>query len=86
MEQFSNYFLGQARSKKVFTRTSSQAEFRSMAQIMREVLLLKRKKLQGLPIKLYRENKAASSIIHNPVERAKHVKIDETLSRKSLNE
>lgn len=53
---------------------------------MREVLLLKRKRLQGLPIKLYRENKAASSIIHNPVERAKHVKIDETLSRESLNE
>ena len=73
------------RSKKqnVVARSSAEAEFRSMAQGVCEILWLKRvleelKRPVSLPMKLYCDNKAAINIAHNPVhhDRTKHVEVD----------
>ena len=81
------------RSKKqsVVARSSAEAEFRSMAQGVCEVLWLQRvleelRKPISLPMKLYCDNKAAISIAHNPVlhDRTKHVEIDRHFIKEKL--
>jgi len=83
------------RSKKqnVVARSSAEAEFRSMAQGVCEILWLKRvleelKRPVSLPMKLYCDNKAAISIAHNPVlhDRTKHVEIDRHFITEKLKE
>ncbi|CAH9126355.1 unnamed protein product [Cuscuta epithymum] len=73
------------RSKKqnVVARSSAEAEFRSMANGICELLWIKRviKELNmelELPMRLYCDNKAAISIAHNPVlhDRTKHIEVD----------
>ena len=73
------------RSKKhnVVARSSAEAEFRSLANGVSELIWLKLllKELQAgtkSPMKLYCDNKAAISIAHNPVhhDRTKHVEVD----------
>ena len=83
------------RSKKqnVVARSSAEAEYRSMAQGVCEILWLKRvleelKKQVILPMKLYCDNKAAISIAYNPVlhDRTKHVEIDRHFIKEKLEE
>jgi len=73
------------RSKKqnVVARSSAEAEYRSMAHGICEILWLKRfleelRRPVSFPMKLYCDNKAAISIAHNPVQhdRTKHVEVD----------
>jgi len=73
------------RSKKqsVVSRSSAEAEFRSMANGICELLWIRRvledlKKEAELPLKLFCDNKAAISIAQNPVQhdRTKHIEID----------
>ena len=82
------------RSKKqsVVARSSAEAEFRSMAHGVCELLWL-RTMLDELgypvrePMKLYCDNKAAISIAHNPVQhdRTKHVEVDRHFIKEKLN-
>ncbi|EXB75222.1 hypothetical protein L484_026004 [Morus notabilis] len=73
------------RSKKQneVARSSAEAEYRSMAQGICEMIWLKRileelRRPVIMPMKLYCDNKAAINIAHNPVQhdRTKHVEID----------
>lgn len=73
------------RSKKqnVVTRSSDEAEFRSLANGVSELIWLKLllKELQVTtksPMKLYSDNKAAINIAHNPIhhDSTKHVEVD----------
>ena len=81
------------RSKKqnVVARSSAEAEFRSMANGICEILwirrLLKELKLEtSLPMKLFGDNKAAISIAHNPVQhdRTKHIEVDRHFIKENL--
>lgn len=83
------------RSKKqsVVARSSAEAEFRSMAQGVCEILWLKKvldelKRPISLPMKLYCDNKAAISIVHNPVlhDRTKHIEIDKHFIKEKLED
>ncbi|KAJ9535774.1 hypothetical protein OSB04_un001074 [Centaurea solstitialis] len=81
------------RSKKqhVVSRSSAEAEFRSMALGICEALWLKRL-LQDLgrpiqkPIQLFCDNKSARDIAHNPVhhDRTKHVEVDRFFIKEKL--
>lgn len=82
------FFLGNLvtqRSKKqnVVARSSVEAEYRSMAHGICEILWLNRflkelRRPMSLPMKLYYDNKAAIIIAHNPVQhdRTKHAEVD----------
>ena len=81
------------RSKKqtVVARSSAEAEFRSIANGLCEVLWIQRvlKELEkeiSMPIRLYCDNKAAISIAHNPVQhdRTKHIEIDRHFIKEKL--
>lgn len=81
------------RSKKqsVVARSSAEAEFRSMAHGICEVLWLKiiLRELglfQQKPMMLYCDNKAALNIAHNPVlhSRTKHIEIDRHFIKEKL--
>ena len=81
------------RSKKqnVVARSSVEAEFRSMANGICEMLwirrLFKELKLEiSLPMKLFCDNKAAISIAHNPVQhdRTKHIEVDRHFIKENL--
>ncbi|KAK5794891.1 hypothetical protein PVK06_036141 [Gossypium arboreum] len=83
------------RSKKqtVVARSSAEAEFRSMAQGICEMVWLKRimeelRKPITSPMKLYCDSKAAISIAHNPVQhdRTKHVEIDRHFIKEKIEE
>jgi len=81
------------RSKKqsVVARSSAEAEYRSMANGVCELLWIKRVlgelKLEiNLPMKLFCDNKAAISIAHNPVQhdRTKHIEVDRHFIKENL--
>ena len=72
-------------------RSSAEAEFRSVAHGICEVLWIKRlleelKISNQLPMRVYCDNKAAISIAHNPVlhDRTKHVEIDKHFIKEKL--
>ncbi|KAM1338504.1 hypothetical protein ACFX2H_037133 [Malus domestica] len=82
------------RSKKqnVVSRSSAKAEFRGMALGICELLWLKFLLQdvgvkQGLPMKLFCDNKAARDIAHNPVQhdRTKHVEVDRFFIKEKLD-
>ncbi|CAM8882627.1 unnamed protein product [Rhodiola kirilowii] len=81
------------RSKKqnVVERSSAEAEFRSMANGVCELLWIKRVleelKLEVIwPMKLFCDNKAAISIAHNPVQhdRTKYIEVDRHFIKENL--
>ncbi len=82
------------RSKKqnVVARSSAEAEFRSMAHGICELLWMKivlddlKIKVEG-PMKLFCDNKSAISIAHNPVQhdRTKHIEIDRHFIKEKLD-
>ena len=82
------------RSKKqnVVARSSAEAEFRGLANVLCETLWL-RLLLQDLgylseqPIQLFCDNKAACDIAHNPVQhdRTKHVEVDRFFIKEKLD-
>jgi hypothetical protein len=83
------------RSKKqsVVARSSAEAEFRSMAHGICEILWLKIILLelglfQAKPLMLYCDNKAALDIAHNPVQhsRTKHIEIDRHFIKEKLEQ
>ncbi|KAG8473197.1 hypothetical protein CXB51_035225 [Gossypium anomalum] len=78
-----NLVIWRSKKQNVVARSSVEAEFRSMAQGICEMMWLKRiveelRKLITSPMKLYCDNKAAISIAHNSVQynRTKLVEID----------
>ena len=82
------------RSKKqsVVARSSTEAEFRAMAQGICEILWLNRilkelKKPVECPLRVYCDNKAAISIAHNPVQhdRTKHIEIDRHFIKEKID-
>ena len=82
------------RSKKqsVVARSSAEAEFRSVAHGICEVLWIRRlledlKISSPLPMKIYCDNKAAISITHNLVfyDRTKHVEVDKHFIKEKLD-
>ena len=82
------------RSKKqsVVARSSAEAEFRSMAHGICEVLwmrrILKELKIHSpSPMKVYCDNKSAIAIAHNPVlhDRTKHVEIDKHFIKEKID-
>ncbi|KAM0982246.1 hypothetical protein ACFX2A_015490 [Malus domestica] len=82
------------RSKKqnVVSRSSAEAEFRGMALGICELLWLKFLLQdvgvkQGLPMKLFCDNKAARDIAHNLVQhdRTKHVEVDRFFIKEKLD-
>lgn len=71
------------KKQSVVAQSSAEAEYRSMAYAVCEMMWLKRaleeiRRPATMPTKLYCDNKAAISIAHNPVQydRTKHVEID----------
>lgn len=83
------------RSKKqsVVARSTAEAEFRSMASGLCElmwlrILLSELGLFDGGPLQLYCDNQAAINIVHNPVQhdRTKHVEIDRHFIREKLDE
>ena len=81
------------RSKKqnAVVRSSAEAEFRSVAHVICEVLWIKRildelKLASQSPIKAYCDNKAAISITHNPVlhDKTKHVEVDKHFIKEKI--
>ncbi|WMV18582.1 hypothetical protein MTR67_011967 [Solanum verrucosum] len=83
------------RSKKqnVVARSSAEAEYRSMAHGICEILWLKRfleelRRPVSFPMKLYCDNKAAISIARNPVQhdRTKHVEVDRHFIKKKIED
>lgn len=83
------------RSKKqtVVARSSAEAELRSIAHGVCEVLWLKillgeLKITAKLPLKIYCDNKAAINISHNPVhhDRTKHVDVDRHFIKEKIEE
>ncbi|XP_073041799.1 uncharacterized protein [Primulina eburnea] len=82
------------RSKKqnVVARSSAEAEFRSLAHRICEVLWIKKLLLElkiseSVPMKMHCDNKAAVSIAHNPVlhDRTKHVEIDKHFIKEKID-
>ena len=86
-----NLVTWKSKKQDVVARSSAEAEFRSMAQGVCELLWLQ-KLLTELkveverPLKLLCDNKAAISIAHNPVQhdRTKHVEIDRHFVKEKL--
>ena len=83
------------RSKKqnVVARSTAEAEFRSMASGLCElmwlrILLSELGLFDGGPLQLYCDNQAAINIVHNPVQhdRTKHVEIDRHFIKEKLDE
>jgi len=83
------------RSKKqsVVARSSAEAEFRSLAQGICELMWLQRLMYElGLqstnPMRLYCDNKSAISIAHNPThhDRTKHIEVDRHFIKEKLEE
>lgn len=73
-------------------RSSAEAEYRSMANGVCELLWIRRvleelKMEIDLPMKLFCDNKAAISIAHNPVQhdRTKHVEVDRHFIKENLD-
>ena len=80
-----------SKKQNVVARTSVEAEFRSVAHGICEVLWIKRildelKVASQSPIKAYCDNKAAISIAHNPVlhDRTKHVEVDKHFIKEKI--
>jgi hypothetical protein len=82
------------RSKKqnVVARSTAEAEFRSMAQGICElmwvrILLSELRLFKGVPLRLYCDNQAAINLVNNPVhhDRTKHVGIDRHFIKDNLD-
>lgn len=83
------------RSKKqsVVARSTAEAEFRSMASGLCElmwlrILLSELRLFDGGPLQLFCDNQAVIKLIHNPVQhdRTKHIEIDRHFIREKLDE
>ncbi|KAH9658679.1 protein kinase domain-containing protein [Citrus sinensis] len=88
-----NLVTWRRKKQNVVARSSAEAEVRSMAQGVCEILWLKRvleelKRPVSLPMKFYCDNKAAINIAHNPAlhDRTKHVEIDRHFITEKLKE
>jgi hypothetical protein len=87
-----NLVTWKSKKQSVVSRSSAEAEFRSMAQGICELLWLK-SILEDLriksdePMKLYCDNKSAISIAHNPVQhdRTKHIEVDRHFIKEKLD-
>ena len=78
-----NLVSWKSKKQSVVSRSSAEAEYRSMANGVAEILWL-RSLLEELgieyenPLMLYCDNQAATNIAHNPVQhdRTKHIEVD----------
>ena len=73
-------------------RSTAEAEFRSMAQGICElmwvkILLSELRLFKGMPLRLYCDNQAAINLVNNPVhhDRTKHVGIDRHFIKDNLD-
>ncbi|EOY17116.1 Cysteine-rich RLK (RECEPTOR-like protein kinase) 8 [Theobroma cacao] len=88
-----NLVTWRCKKQPVVARSSAEAEFRALAQGTCELIWLKRLmeelKVSSMgPMKLYCDNKAATSIAHNPVhhDRTKHVEIDRHFIKEKIED
>lgn len=88
-----NLMTWRSKKQNVITRRNAEAEYRSMANGICEMIWLKKmmeelKKPFALPMKLYCDNKVAISIAHNPVQhdRIKHVEVDRHFIKEKIEE
>lgn len=86
-----NLVTWKSKKQSVVARSSAEAEYRTMANGVCELLWLQRvlnelKLLIEAPMKLYCDNKAAISIGNNPVQhdRTKHVEVDRHFIKEKL--
>ena len=86
-----NLITWRSKKQNVVSRISVEAEYRSMANGVCEVLWIKRvldelKQEIKLPIKLFCDNKVAINITHNPVQHDKtnHIEIDRHFIKENL--
>ncbi|XP_060964985.1 retrovirus-related Pol polyprotein from transposon RE2 [Cannabis sativa] len=86
-----NLVTWQSKKQSVVARSSAEAEFRSVAHGICEIIWIKRlleelKSSQSSPMKLYCDNKAAIAIAHNPVlhDRTKHVEVDKHFTKEKI--
>ncbi|CAL8991397.1 unnamed protein product, partial [Prunus brigantina] len=88
-----NLVTWHSKKQSVVARSSAEADFRAMAHCVCELLWLKilfrdlRITIQG-PMRLFCDNKAAISIVHNPVQhdRTKHIEIDRHFIKEKLSQ
>lgn len=87
-----NLVTWKSKKQSVVARSSAEAEFRSVAHGVCEVMWIKGilDELQipsSIPMKVYCDNKAAIAIAHNPVlhERTKHVEVDKHFIKEKLD-
>lgn len=87
-----NFVTWQSKKQNVVARSSAEAEFRSVAHGICEVMWIKRlledlKLSDPSPMKVYCDNKAVISIAHNPVlhDRKKHVEVDRHFIKEKLD-
>ncbi|XP_014517337.1 uncharacterized protein LOC106774818 [Vigna radiata var. radiata] len=87
-----NLVTWRSKKQKVVARSSAEAEFRSMAYVICELLWI-RSILADLgikyeqPMNLFCDNKVAVEIAHNPVQhdRTKHVEVDKHFIKEKLD-
>ena len=87
-----NLVTSRSKKQSVVARSSAEAEFRSVAHGICEVLWIRRilKELKihsSPPMKVYYDNKSAIAIAHNPVlhDRTKHVEIDKHFIKEKID-
>ncbi|KAJ9675673.1 hypothetical protein PVL29_024542 [Vitis rotundifolia] len=81
-----------SKKQNVVARSSAKAEFRVVAHGICEIMWIRRlleelKMTSSSPMKLYCDNKAAISVVHNPVlhDRTKHVEVDKHFIKEKID-
>jgi hypothetical protein len=88
-----NLVSWKSKKQSVVARSTAEAEFRSMASGLCElmwlrILLMELKLFNNSPLRLYCDNQAAINIVNNPVhhDRTKHVEIDRHFIKEKMDQ
>jgi hypothetical protein len=89
----SNLVSWRSKKQSVVARSTAEAELRSMASglcelLWLQLLLTELRLYQGTPLQLYCDNQATINIVNNPVQhdRTKHIEIDRHFIKEKLDE
>ena len=87
------WLVGEVKKQNVVARSTTEAEFRSMASGLCElmwlkILLTELQLYDGIPPQLYCDNQAAINMVNNHVhhDRTKHIEIDRHFIREKLED